>query len=80
VAAQQAVGLCRTDSPVRPGPHLGFGYAVHEVIKRMSAVVRWVKHIVMWNMKGASPAVRMANAKRRKREYGSLMGKIQGLV
>ena len=39
-----------------------------------------IKHIVMWNVSGASPGERMANLLRLKREFESLRGRVPGLL
>lgn len=39
-----------------------------------------IKHIVMWNVRGDSPAERRANGERLQREFESLRGHIPGLL
>ncbi|HSV50808.1 MAG TPA: Dabb family protein [Burkholderiaceae bacterium] len=39
-----------------------------------------IKHIVMWNVRGASPEERGVNSERLRREFESLRGRIPGLL
>jgi quinol monooxygenase YgiN len=39
-----------------------------------------IKHIVMWNVRGESPAARSVNCLRLQREFEALRGRIPGLL